>query len=221
MKVMAPRLPTPITSAGGRPGSHLPTDVLADQIERLKLFSLISGSMWFIGLLMDAFVFPAVFGQAVERTSIVIELGGVLTAVAIRSYVCYAPRSAQSRTDAGLWLMVLNAFGIALLETWAQDPSEMKQGQLSWITIVILLSAMITPSTPRKMMTAALVVRVDGSARHVGRPSPRRRRAVGPHHTRSCTCRITRAPSRRSCRRSCSSASRGACARPASWVATN
>ena len=53
--------------------------------------------------------------------------------------------------------MLLNSADIALLETWATDPTTMMMGHLSWTSIVILLSAMIVPSTPRKMLAAALV----------------------------------------------------------------
>ena len=50
MKLIAPRAPTPVTPAPGRPSSYLPTDVVAAQVERLKLFCLVSGGLWLIGL---------------------------------------------------------------------------------------------------------------------------------------------------------------------------
>ncbi len=52
--------------------------------------------------------------------------------------------------------MMLNAADIALLETWATDPTTAIVGHLSWVSVVILLSAMIVPSTPRKMLLAGL-----------------------------------------------------------------
>ena len=52
--------------------------------------------------------------------------------------------------------MMLNAADIALLETWATDPTTAFVGHLSWVAVVILLSAMIVPSTPRKMLLAGL-----------------------------------------------------------------
>lgn len=155
MKVIAPRLPTPITSATGRSGSHLPEDVVADQIRRFKLFCLVSGGMWGVGLLMEVVVFPLV-GREMSLAAVFIETSAVLTAVAIYLYARYVPCSAQRKTDSGLWLMVLNAFGVALLETWARDLSEMKIGRPSWIAIVILLSAMIMPGKPRRMIAATL-----------------------------------------------------------------
>ena len=157
MKLVAPRAPTPVTSVAGRSGSHLPADVVTDQLARLRLTALVSGSLWFMGLLMEVWLFPGVLGTTSEGAGIAIEVAGVATAVAVYAYVRYAPRSAAEKADAGLWLMVLNSFGIALLETWVNSPLESKPGQPSWITPIILLTAMITPSTPRKMSVAVLI----------------------------------------------------------------
>src|SRR6266496_1671868 len=51
--------------------------------------------------------------------------------------------------------MVPNAFGIALLNSWTELPTTTRP--LSWITILILLYAMIAPATPRRMLTASIV----------------------------------------------------------------
>jgi serine/threonine-protein kinase len=42
------------------------------------------------------------------------------------------------------------------LETWAVDPTHAMMGHLSWTAIVILLSAMIVPTTPKKMLAFGL-----------------------------------------------------------------
>jgi serine/threonine-protein kinase len=162
MKLVAPRAATPVTPVAGRSGSHLPTDIVADQIERLRLFCLVSGGLWFIGLLLDTVIGPRLVGMPISTVAVFVETSAILTAIAVYAYVCYAPRSAQNRTDAGLWLMVLNAFDIALLETWARGPIHLQFGAPSWIVIVILLSAMILPSTPRKMSVAALIAATMG-----------------------------------------------------------
>jgi serine/threonine protein kinase len=157
MKVIAPRLPTPVTPASGRTGSRLPDDLVADQVQRLKLFCLVSGGFWAVGLLMDAVVAPRTLGFTAPPRAIRIEITAVVTAMLLFLYVRYAPRSPQAKSDMGVWLMVLNAAGIAALETWAIDPSLHTLERLSWLCIVILLSAMIMPSTPRKMAVAAFV----------------------------------------------------------------
>jgi serine/threonine protein kinase len=51
--------------------------------------------------------------------------------------------------------MVPNAIGIALLNSWTVQPTTMRP--LSWITILILVYAMIAPATPRKILTASLI----------------------------------------------------------------
>jgi eukaryotic-like serine/threonine-protein kinase len=51
--------------------------------------------------------------------------------------------------------MVPNAIGIALLNSWTAQPTTMRP--LSWITILILVYAMIAPATPRKILTASLI----------------------------------------------------------------
>ena len=78
-------------------------------------------------------------------------------AIGTFAWVRYSSRAPHDKSDAGLWLMVLNSAGIALLETWATDPNMQMVGHLSWTAIVILLSAMIVPSTPSRMLVAALV----------------------------------------------------------------
>ncbi len=157
MKLVAPRAPTPATPAPGRPSSSLPADVVAAQVERLRLFCLVSGGLWMVGLVMEAWIFPRLLGATRSPSAVGITIAAVLTAVAIYAYVCYSPRSMQHKTDGGLWLMVLNAFYVALLETWARSPIDLRPGQATWITIIILLSAMIMPSTPRKMTVAVMV----------------------------------------------------------------
>src|SRR6188474_2431166 len=51
--------------------------------------------------------------------------------------------------------MVPNAIAIALLNSWTAQPTDMRP--LSWITILILVYAMIAPATPRKILTASLI----------------------------------------------------------------
>jgi len=161
VKVVAPRLPTPVTPAtpvSGASASRLPDDVISDQVQRLKLFALISGGMWAIGMLMDFVIFPSTqMGSRATQATFIIELVAVTLAAAVYLYVCYSPHAPHLKADAGLVLMLLNSAGIAMLETWAVDPSHESLGHLSWIPIVILLSAMVMPGSPRKMLAAALV----------------------------------------------------------------
>ena len=147
--------PTPAAS-GSAGDSRLPDDVLAEQVQRLKVFSLVAGFLWAVGLLMDGVIFPLAIGAQVTPAALFVEACGVVAAIGTFAWVRYSSRAPHDKSDAGLWLMLLNSADIALLETWATDPNMATVGHLSWGSIVILLSAMIVPSTPRKMLIAAM-----------------------------------------------------------------
>jgi tRNA A-37 threonylcarbamoyl transferase component Bud32 len=156
MKRVAPRLSTPGPALPQTSDARLPPDLLNDQVRRLEIFALVSGGLWAMGLLMDAVVFPLSVGAATpSAAALVIEAGGVLVAAGTFGWVHLSAGPAEGKSDVGPWFMLLNSAAIALLETWASDPRLML-GHLSWISIVILLSAMIVPSTPRMMLAAAL-----------------------------------------------------------------
>ena len=157
MKRIAPRLDTPGPSAPSSSDARLQPDLLQDQIRRLEVFALVGAGLWAIGLLMDSVIFPWSVGATVPRAALAIESCAVLLSVGVYVWVRVSSGSGLAKADAGLWLMVLNSAGIALIETWATDPTGTMVGHLSWTAIVILLSAMIVPSTPSRMLAAALV----------------------------------------------------------------
>lgn len=152
----APRLPTPVAPLSGASSVRLPDDVVADQVNRLKLFALISGGMWLMGMFMDFVVFPRTMGTRTNRMTLAIEVSAVAFAVAVYLHARFSGRAPRAKENAGLVLMVLNSAGIAMLETWATDPTPATLGQLSWIPIAILLSAMVMPGRPRPMLMAAM-----------------------------------------------------------------
>ncbi len=51
-----------------------------------------------------------------------VEACGVVAAIGTFVWVRYSSRAPHDKSDAGLWLMLLNSADIALLETWATDP---------------------------------------------------------------------------------------------------
>jgi serine/threonine protein kinase len=157
MRVIAPRLPTPVSPTGGASAASLPTDIVVEQLRRLALFCMVSVALWAVGLVMDAVVLPLTVGSTISRMTLGIDITAVVIGLSILIYIRYARRATNCvSTDAGLWLMLLNAAGIALLETWADDPANTLSGHLSWTTIVVLISGMIVTTTPRKMLLAAL-----------------------------------------------------------------
>lgn len=138
--------------------ARLPDDVVADQLRRLEAFALVCVGLWGVGLLMDAVVYPLAVGTGrTDWRSMLIEGTAVFLAVAMYVWVRRSTRAPATKADAGLWLMLVNAAAIALLETWATDPTRLMLGHLSWTAIVILLSAMIVPMPPRTMLFGSLV----------------------------------------------------------------
>ncbi len=157
MPRLLPRLSSVRVASGDPSAARLPDDLLDDQIKRFVVFALVSGGLWGIGLVMDSVVLPRYFGAQVPPSALVIQGAAVVLAAVLYAWVRFAPGSARDKSDAGMWLMLINAAGIALIETWASDPTFATIGHVSWTAIVILLSAMIVPSTPGKMLVAALV----------------------------------------------------------------
>jgi eukaryotic-like serine/threonine-protein kinase len=157
-KVIAPRAPTPAPGAEKSTiTGRLPDDVLSEHVERLALFSAVAAGLWAFSLFMHTVVTPLTVGTTVPRIVAGIELVGVLDGIVMFLYVRYGRCALQTKTDIGLIFMVMNAILIAMLNTWAIVPTVATMERLSWNTIVILITAMIVPSAPRKMLAASLV----------------------------------------------------------------
>ena len=156
-KFIEPRASTPAPGAEQvRTTGRLPDDMVDEQVQRLAVFSAIGAGLWALTVVVHAFITPRTVGTVIPGRAIAIEALGVVTSVAVFLYVKYAPHTCHKKTDAGLWFMVLNTILNAMLTTWATAPTVETMGRLSWTTIIILISAMIVPSTPRKMLAASL-----------------------------------------------------------------
>jgi tRNA A-37 threonylcarbamoyl transferase component Bud32 len=157
-KFIEPRVPTPAPGAErNKITGRLPDELLSEQIQRVAVFSAVAAGLWTFGLLMDTVVTPLTLGAVVPRIAVAIELLAIVTALVVFLYVRYASHCLQTKGESGLLFMVLNAVFIAMLNTWATAPTVETMGHLSWNTIVILISAMIVPATPRKMLAAAMI----------------------------------------------------------------
>jgi tRNA A-37 threonylcarbamoyl transferase component Bud32 len=158
-KIVEPRAPTPASGAGktyitGR----LPDDLLSEHVDRFALFSAIGAGLWAFSLFMHTVVHPLTTGTRVPRVEIGIEVLGIVISLVGFLYVRYARHCLQTKSEIGLVFMVLNAILIAMLNTWVVTPTVAQlTDRLSWNTIVILITAMIVPATPRKMLAASLV----------------------------------------------------------------
>jgi hypothetical protein len=105
---------------------------------------------------MDTVVRPLTLAPAIPQSNIAIEVLAILVSGLMWLYVRHAPHAPATKTDAGLFYFVLNAVAVALLNNWAFSPTDEPVGRLSWTTIVILVSSMIMPTTPRKMLATSM-----------------------------------------------------------------
>jgi serine/threonine protein kinase len=155
-KLIEPRARTPApgsrdTVATGR----LPEELLSEQVQRFGVFASVGGGLWAFGLVMHTLVVPRTFGGAVPRMPVVIEIAGILVSALAFWYVRYVGHASHVKANAGLWFMLLNAFGVAMFNI-SRGPVISQPGDLSWSTIVILTFSMIMPTSPAKMLAASL-----------------------------------------------------------------
>jgi serine/threonine-protein kinase len=148
------RTPTPGQSSRS---SRLPQEFLEEQVYRLAILSLVIGSLWMLGLVIDLVLAPIAWQSAVMTQGVAVELIGVVVAAFMYGYVRFSGDPPSRKSDAGLAFLVWNAMGVAVLNTWVVPPPPEQTIHLSWITVGILVYAVIAPASPRKMLTAALI----------------------------------------------------------------
>jgi len=156
-KRIEPREATPAPGDPVRSTGRLPDTLLDEQVERFAVFTGVAAGLWALTLVVHAIVYPRVLGIVFPRLILGIEAFAAVDSLLVFLYVRYAPHTCQTKTHAGPGYMVLNAILIAMINTWATNPTAETLGRLSWTTIVILISAMIVPSTPRRMLAGSLV----------------------------------------------------------------
>ena len=142
----------------GMATGRLPDELVSDQVRRLALFSAIGAGLWSFGLSLELVLLPLTLDNAATSTiGVGIEIVGVVVSLAMFAYVRFSPHSPEVKRTVGLVYFVLNAFGVALLNTWAMLPMMGRNQYLSWITILILVFAMIAPAPPRQLLGASLI----------------------------------------------------------------
>jgi serine/threonine-protein kinase len=156
MKVIAPRVPTPGPLESGRSTSRLPDELVAEQVSRVRLLSGVSLGVWTFGLIMNVFVFPRTVGAILPPSAIAVQVGFVAAALLIFLYLRFGKCGPHIKSNFGLWLMLFNAAAVTWVDLVANLPLAQQVGRPSWIAIVILATAMIVPSTPKKIFLASL-----------------------------------------------------------------
>jgi serine/threonine-protein kinase len=155
-RLVQPHLETPPPEEGTTP-SALPETLLSGQVQRLAACTAIGGGLWAYGLIIDTVVRPLALGQPTPYVNVLVELAAIAVSALMFVYVRYVPHPAPRKTDAGLAFFALNAIGVATINTAAQTLAIHSIGQLSWNIVVILVSSMVMPSTPGKILATSLV----------------------------------------------------------------
>jgi serine/threonine-protein kinase len=153
----APETPTSGSGDTGRTPARMPEELLSEQVQRLAVFAAVAGVVWVVGLFMDAAILPAANDTGLRNwRSMALEFFGALSAAIMCLYLSTSPATPQHKSDVGLGFMLLNALGIAMLNSWAMDATVNPAGRVSWATVLILVYAMIAPGAPRRMLLASL-----------------------------------------------------------------
>jgi serine/threonine protein kinase len=155
-RTVQPRVDTPVRG-GPASGGKLPDDILNEQTERLALLAAVGGVLWSIGLFLDAVVVPLRFHAPRPTMAVNLEILAVCVSLLTFVYMRRSNHSAATKTDVGLAYMIFSSFAVALPNTWTTGALQQSLGHLSWITIIILVSSMITVTTPMKVLAASLV----------------------------------------------------------------
>jgi serine/threonine protein kinase len=156
-KIIAPHEPSAAGTTGIRTGRALPGILLSEQVQRLAVCAMVGIGLWTYGLSMDAVIRPLTLGIAVPHSSVIIELFAIAASGLMLLYVRLAPHTPQRKIDMGLVYFVVNAAAVALLSSLTRMPSPELGTWLSWNTVVILICAMIIPTSPGRILAAALV----------------------------------------------------------------
>ena len=164
-KIIRPRLETPADSlwrpASARPSdsasSRIPETLMSEQLQRLTICTAVGAGLWSYGLVMDTIVRPLTITNAIPATNVTIEILAIALSGLMFLYNRFASHPSQTKTNVALVYFALNALAVALINNWDHTPTNYSAMQLSWNTVVILVSSMIMPTTPRKMLVTAIV----------------------------------------------------------------
>jgi serine/threonine-protein kinase len=160
LKVLGPKAPTPVPAglSGIRTSGRMPEDLLRDQVRRLSASSLVIAACWTFGLTMDTIVVPRVLGFPRNDVSLAIEMAGIALSAAMFAYLRTSGHRPETKTTMGLVFMVLNALGIAMMNASALGAAMVPNvPMVSWAAVLILIFATISPTSPRRMLTAGLI----------------------------------------------------------------
>jgi serine/threonine-protein kinase len=153
IKTIAPRLwSDPARRSKSAGTTSLPDDLVGEQLIRAQLLNILGVILWSIIFALD---FDATLhGDRGPYRSWIEGLAAIASA-AVAAYIRYGRCCDRVRVSVGVALMVPNAFAIALLNSWVEQPTTMRP--LSGITVLILLFGMLAPARPAHILASGLV----------------------------------------------------------------
>ena len=107
-----------------------------------------------MGLVHQLRRLPAAGAAALLRGLVRTAGAGVLAA-GVACYARFGRRSHRTKVNVGVACLVPQAFALALLNSWAEQPTTMRP--LSGITGLLLVFGMLAPAKPGRLLTAAVV----------------------------------------------------------------
>ena len=150
----------PVTrgSESGPATTRLPTEMLSEQVRRLVVFSTVAVVLWTFALAVEAIILPTIWaGYQRNWRAVIIELFGTIGSGVMCYYMRRADSDAEHKNNAGPAMMLIHAIGIAVFNAWAYPPDGTDMIRVSWIALLILIYAIIAPTSPRRMLTASLI----------------------------------------------------------------
>jgi hypothetical protein len=144
------RGPGPRSNGGST--TTLPEDLLREQSIRIQLFYAVGVALWLSNLVLDLYMSP--HGDRGSHKLLIQSVGAALAA-ALALFARYSRCSHRVKADAGVAFIVPHAFLLALLNSWAEQPTTVRP--ISGITVLILLFGMLATAKPRSMLLAGLV----------------------------------------------------------------
>jgi eukaryotic-like serine/threonine-protein kinase len=144
----APRTP----SQSGSGTTTLPEDLLREQSIRIQLLYAVGVALWLSNLVLDFYISP--HGDRGPH-KLLIEAIGVAMAAGLTLFARCERCHPRIKANVGVAFMVPHAFLLALLNSWAIQPTT--ERPISGITILILLFGMLAPAKPFSMLISGLV----------------------------------------------------------------
>jgi serine/threonine-protein kinase len=123
------------------------------------VFSTVALVLWTFALMLDSFFMPWLWeGWVRNWRAISLQLCGVAGSAFMYWHLRRSSTTLEEQSSAGITMMLIQGAAIAAFNAWAVPPQGDDIMRISWICLLILIFAMIAPSSPRRMLIASLVV---------------------------------------------------------------